>query len=132
MAAAGDALADVRARPGQNAFWHIAAVDGLAGRHRLTSSAQGADPARIFAAMLSGASSNNQPTNSAEALKNAPAHLPEQGLQFRFRAKLLMMLVQLGGLEPPTSCSTDRRSNQLSYNCILCGPEKGGAERGGN
>jgi hypothetical protein len=35
-------------------------------------------------------------------------------------------LVQLGGLEPPTSCSTDRRSNQLSYNCILgAGPEKG-------
>ena len=27
-------------------------------------------------------------------------------------------VVQLGGLEPPTSCSTDRRSNQLSYNCI--------------
>ena len=26
-------------------------------------------------------------------------------------------LVQLGGLEPPTSCSTDRRSNQLSYSC---------------
>jgi hypothetical protein len=34
-------------------------------------------------------------------------------------------LVQLGGLEPPTSCSTDRRSNQLSYNCNLCRPEKG-------
>ena len=35
-------------------------------------------------------------------------------------------LVQLGGLEPPTSCSTDRRSNQLSYNCILMpAPEKG-------
>jgi hypothetical protein len=36
-------------------------------------------------------------------------------------------LVQLGGLEPPTSCSTDRRSNQLSYNCILGarGPKKG-------
>ena len=34
-------------------------------------------------------------------------------------------LVQLGGLEPPTSCSTDRRSNQLSYNCILAGPETG-------
>jgi hypothetical protein len=32
--------------------------------------------------------------------------------------KLLILLVQLGGLEPPTSCSTDRRSNQLSYNCI--------------
>jgi hypothetical protein len=28
-------------------------------------------------------------------------------------------VVQLGGLEPPTSCSTNRRSNQLSYNCIL-------------
>ena len=34
-------------------------------------------------------------------------------------------VVQLGGLEPPTSCSTDRRSNQLSYNCILRGPQKG-------
>jgi hypothetical protein len=26
-------------------------------------------------------------------------------------------MVQLGGLEPPTSGSTDRRSNQLSYSC---------------
>ncbi len=34
-------------------------------------------------------------------------------------------VVQLGGLEPPTSCSTDRRSNQLSYNCILCRPQEG-------
>jgi hypothetical protein len=34
-------------------------------------------------------------------------------------------MVQLGGLEPPTSCSTDRRSNQLSYNCILGRPQKG-------
>src|ERR1700709_466872 len=42
------------------------------------------------------------------------------------------LLVQLGGLEPPTSCSTDRRSNQLSYNCILGSPENGGGERGGN
>ena len=33
-------------------------------------------------------------------------------------------MVQLGGLEPPTSCSTDRRSNQLSYNCILRAPER--------
>jgi hypothetical protein len=40
-------------------------------------------------------------------------------------------LVQLGGLEPPTSCSTDRRSNQLSYNCILAGAKKG-AEPDGN
>src|SRR4051812_46132678 len=36
-------------------------------------------------------------------------------------------VVQLGGLEPPTSCSTDRRSNQLSYNCIACAPGKRGA-----
>jgi hypothetical protein len=35
------------------------------------------------------------------------------------------VLVQLGGLEPPTSCSTDRRSNQLSYNCIIGAPEMG-------
>src|SRR6201986_634188 len=27
-------------------------------------------------------------------------------------------MVQLGGLEPPTSGSTIRRSNQLSYNCM--------------
>jgi hypothetical protein len=38
------------------------------------------------------------------------------------------VMVQLGGLEPPTSCSTDRRSNQLSYNCILA---RGPAGRGG-
>ena len=42
------------------------------------------------------------------------------------------LLVQLGGLEPPTSCSTDRRSNQLSYNCILRSRRKRGAEPGGN
>src|SRR4051812_22866760 len=40
-------------------------------------------------------------------------------------------LVQLGGLEPPTSCSTDRRSNQLSYNCIRCRPRKYRAGRTG-
>jgi hypothetical protein len=28
-------------------------------------------------------------------------------------------VVQQGGLEPPTSGSTDRRSNQLSY-CCTC------------
>jgi hypothetical protein len=42
------------------------------------------------------------------------------------------LLVQLGGLEPPTSCSTDRRSNQLSYNCILREALKGGREWAGN
>jgi hypothetical protein len=43
-------------------------------------------------------------------------------------------VVQLGGLEPPTSCSTDRRSNQLSYNCILDRqpPHEGVREFGGN
>ena len=41
-----------------------------------------------------------------------------------------MFLVQLGGLEPPTSCSTDRRSNQLSYNCIAIAPKKIGARFG--
>ena len=40
------------------------------------------------------------------------------------------LLVQLGGLEPPTSCSTDRRSNQLSYNCILDRPPKRGRRTG--
>jgi hypothetical protein len=40
------------------------------------------------------------------------------------------VLVQLGGLEPPTSCSTDRRSNQLSYNCILCRPPEKGVANG--
>ena len=28
-------------------------------------------------------------------------------------------MVQLGGFEPPTSGSTDRRSNHLSYSCTL-------------
>src|SRR6185437_13236878 len=43
------------------------------------------------------------------------------------RAQNRTRLVQLGGLEPPTSCSTDRRSNQLSYNCIreAHGPKRG-------
>ena len=41
-------------------------------------------------------------------------------------------LVQLGGLEPPTSCSTDRRSNQLSYNCIRRAASGRRTERGGN
>jgi hypothetical protein len=39
-------------------------------------------------------------------------------------------VVQLGGLEPPTSCSTDRRSNQLSYNCILLVAPKRGSRTG--
>lgn len=39
-------------------------------------------------------------------------------------------MVQLGGLEPPTSCSTDRRSNQLSYNCILASRASGRPSEG--
>jgi hypothetical protein len=45
-------------------------------------------------------------------------------------SKLLILLVQLGGLEPPTSCSTDRRSNQLSYNCIRQRDPKKGPRTG--
>ena len=40
----------------------------------------------------------------------------------RRRARRKSGMVQLGGLEPPTSGSTDRRSNQLSYSCT--GPSK--------
>ncbi len=48
----------------------------------------------------------------------------------RRRAMEARWVVQLGGLEPPTSCSTDRRSNQLSYNCILRRPRKRGGRTG--
>src|SRR5437870_9700642 len=49
----------------------------------------------------------------------------------RSKSPGLKSLVQLGGLEPPTSCSTDRRSNQLSYNCILTRePPKEGSRMG--
>src|SRR5690242_1399889 len=33
-------------------------------------------------------------------------------------------MVQVGGLEPPTSGSTDRRSNQLSYTCKALQPTR--------
>src|SRR6266481_1288174 len=46
----------------------------------------------------------------------------------RTQIPAMWSVVQLGGLEPPTSCSTDRRSNQLSYNCILGSPAP---QRGG-
>src|SRR3954451_10297436 len=45
--------------------------------------------------------------------------------------KHVTIVVQLGGLEPPTSCSTDRRSNQLSYNCILRDHPGEGCRTGG-
>ena len=38
--------------------------------------------------------------------------------------KPLRWLVQLGGLEPPTSGSTIRRSNQLSYSCTRPAQER--------
>ena len=45
-------------------------------------------------------------------------------------------MVQLGGFEPPTSGSTDRRSNQLSYSCTRCAlvarPGLGGCDRDHN
>ena len=46
----------------------------------------------------------------------------------RRRACRKLGMVQLGGLEPPTSGSTDRRSNQLSYSCT--GPSKARQARG--
>ena len=50
-------------------------------------------------------------------------HVPEfQGHVREVRVRL----VQLGGLEPPTSCSTDRRSNQLSYSCTGSPPQAAG------
>ena len=39
-------------------------------------------------------------------------------------------MVQLGGLEPPTSGSTIRRSNQLSYSCIWVAALRGGLTQG--
>src|ERR1043166_4627323 len=41
---------------------------------------------------------------------------------------VLILLVQLGGFEPPTSGSTDRRSNHLSYSCTR--PLPGGRKLG--
>jgi hypothetical protein len=41
--------------------------------------------------------------------------------------KCLKRMVQLGGLEPPTSGSTIRRSNQLSYNCTRLAASNGKA-----
>src|SRR3984957_2845466 len=58
---------------------------------------------------------------------STPVSTPTLAGAITICAKLLFLLVQLGGLEPPTSCSTDRRSNQLSYNCILGRPQKKGA-----
>src|SRR5438445_6631342 len=57
--------------------------------------------------------------------------LPKGSEQLAANTKYLKSLVQLGGLEPPTSCSTDRRSNQLSYNCILASRASGRPGRAG-
>jgi hypothetical protein len=80
---------------------------------------------------------HRRPSNSRSNRKspicaalNQPGLLPRRSELLQSRE--IFGVVQLGGLEPPTSCSTDRRSNQLSYNCILCRPRKGVAEPGGN
>jgi hypothetical protein len=52
--------------------------------------------------------------------------IPKRGINDESQSKLDLSqpqyggeMVQLGGLEPPTFGSTNRRSNQLSYNCMV-------------
>ena len=57
----------------------------------------------------------------ADTLRRTPERYPGRSRDVeksaRDHPKYLIWLVQLGGFEPPTSGSTDRRSNQLSYSC---------------
>jgi hypothetical protein len=59
--------------------------------------------------------------------KRLPAKSQLAGLNRRQKAVADLLaaamrreMVQLGGLEPPTSGSTDQRSNHLSYSCTGC------------
>ena len=54
------------------------------------------------------------------------AHCAEYAVQSDGSLIDINGMVQLGGFEPPTSGSTIRRSNQLSYSCMR-GPEGPGA-----
>jgi hypothetical protein len=90
------------------------------------------EPCVLFAHLLRNAFAGEPTTITRSTIRNAICtRLCILGGQYvRSISKMLerqgnlSLLVQLGGLEPPTSCSTDRRSNQLSYNCILWRPQK--------
>ena len=55
--------------------------------------------------------------SGAKKLNREAEKLSRKNLRIAKQMKPRGNLVQLGGLEPPTSGSTDRRSNQLSYSC---------------
>ena len=73
----------------------------------------------------------SRPASIAARAATRSSSVCRRGCSIRSPSASLISLVQLGGLEPPTSCSTDRRSNQLSYNCILReGPLRKGVANG--
>jgi hypothetical protein len=71
--------------------------------------------------------STSRSQNGESVLKHGVSlSIPLKGARAVIRASPRVLLVQLGGLEPPTSGSTIRRSNQLSYSCTgAAGGEKG-------
>jgi hypothetical protein len=68
-----------------------------------------------------------------QRVRMLPSTIPNNSEQLDYKALRLSIpkqhaaykMVRLGGLEPPTSGSTIRRSNQLSYNRIRVGARKG-------